>query len=270
MTEQVAPVLDTANATPTQPQEPASWYSGFADESLRGYIEAKGFKDAPSLAESYRNLEKLRGVPEHELARIPKADDKDGWNAFYARMGRPDSAAGYELPLPEGDDGVFAKAAAEWFHEAGLSPQQAQLLAAKNNEYLAAQVQQWETEVAAEQDRQMSELKTAWGAAFDQNTEIARRGAKQFGVDEATMEKLEGAMGTKGMLEFFHTIGSKLGEHKAEGMGGGDASFKLSPAAATERIRMLMADKEWAGKYLAGGANEKAEMERLQRFAYPQ
>lgn len=272
MTEQQAPATDAANAitqtTATAAEQP--WYSGIADEGLRGYMEVKGFKDAGALADSYRNLEKLRGVPENELARIPKADDKDGWNAFYARLGRPDNAAGYELAIPEGDDGVFAKAAAEWFHEAGLSPAQAQLLAAKNNEYLASQVQAWEAEVAAQQDREMGELKTQWGAAFDQNAEIARRGAKQFGVTEETMEKLEGAMGTKGMLEFFHNIGSKLGEHKVEGMGASDASFKLSPAAAQERIRMLMQDKEWGAKYLAGGANEKAEMERLQRFAYPQ
>lgn len=264
----VAPVLPTDNA-PVTPAADAPWYSSIQDEGIRGYAELKGWKDPAAAIDSYRNLEKLRGVPENELARIPKADDKDGWNSFYAKLGRPDNAAGYELSIPEGDDGVFAKAAAEWFHEAGLSPAQAQLLAAKNNEYLASQVKAWETEVAAKQDQEMSELKTQWGMAFDQNTEIARRGAKQFGVSEETMEQLEGAMGTKGMLEFFHNIGSKLGEHKVEGMGASDASFKLSPAAAQERIRMLQADKEWANRYLSGGANEKAEMDRLQRFAYP-
>lgn len=268
MTEQQAPVVDTANA-PVTPAADAPWYSSIQDEGIRGYAELKGWKDPASAIDSYRNLEKLRGVPENELARIPKEGDAEAWNQFYTKLGRPESAAGYEMPIPEGDDGVFAKAAAEWFHEAGLSPAQAKILAEKNNEYLASQVKAWETEVAARQDQEMTELKTTWGAAFDQNTEIARRGAKQFGVTEEVMEQLEGAMGTKGMLEFFHNIGSKLGEHKVEGMGASDASFKLSPAAAQERIRMLQSDREWSNKYLAGGSNEKAEMERLMRFAYP-
>lgn len=265
----VAPVQTTDNA-PVTPAADAPWYASIQDESIRGYAEVKGWKDPAAAIDSYRNLEKLRGVPENELARIPKEGDADAWNQFYSKLGRPESPDGYQLATPEGDDGAFAKAAAAWMHEAGLSPAQAKLLNEKNNEYLAGQVKAYNDQIAAQQDLEMSELKTEWGAAFDQNTEIARRGAKQFGVTEEQMEQLESAMGTKAMLQFFNNIGSKLGEHKAEGMGGGDASFKLSPAAAQERIRMLGQDPEWSKKYLAGGANERAEMERLQRFAYPQ
>ena len=272
MTEQ-APVT-TDNAAPVQPaaqpQAPAeTWYSGFSDETLRGYIETKGFKDPSALAESYRNLEKLRGVPENELARIPKEGDVEAWNAFYSRLGRPENAAGYELQVPEGDDGAFAKMAAEWMHEAGLTPAQAKLLAGKNNEYLAQQIQAAQDQAAIESDRQMSELKTEWGQAFEQNTEIARRAAKQFGLTDEMLSGIEDAIGTKQLMVLFNNIGQGLGEHKAQGIGAGDSSFKLSPAAAQERIKQLQNDREWAGKYLAGGANEKAEMERLQQMAYP-
>lgn len=272
MTDQ-APVI-TDNAAPVQPsaqpQAPAeTWYSGFSDETLRGYIETKGFKDPSALAESYRNLEKLRGVPENELARIPKEGDAEAWNAFYSRLGRPESADGYSLPIPDGDAGEFAKVAAEWMHEAGLTPAQAQLLAGKNNEFLAAQLQAAQDQAAVESDRQMSELKTEWGQAYEQNTEIARRAAKQFGLSEDMLSGIEDAIGTKQMMVLFNNIGQGLGEHKAQGIGAGDSSFKLSPAAAQERIKQLQADPEWGKKYLAGGANEKAEMMRLQQMAYP-
>lgn len=272
MTDQ-APV-NTDNAAPVQPvaqqQAPAeSWYSGFQDESLRGYVETKGFKDSAALAESYRNLEKLRGVPENELARIPKEGDAEAWNAFYARLGRPENAAGYSLPVPDGDAGEFAKVAAEWMHEAGLTPAQAQLLAGKNNEFMQAQLKAAQDQMAIESDRQMTELKAEWGQAYDQNTEIARRAASQFGLTEDMLSGIEDAIGTKQMMQLFNKIGQGLGEHKAQGIGSGDSSFKLSPAAAQERIKQLQADPDWGKKYLAGGANERAEMMRLQQMAYP-
>lgn len=272
MTEQAMGAADQgANSQGDQQeqQQQQAWYSGFADENLRGYIETKGFKDASALAESYRNLEKLRGVPENELARIPKEGDADGWNAFYARLGRPDNADGYSLPVPEGDDGAFAKQAAEWMHAAGLTPAQAQMLAAKNNEFMAAQVKAHQDQQAIESDRQMSELKTEWGQAYEQNSEIARRAAKQFGLTEDMLSGIEDAIGTKQLMVLFNNIGQGLGEHKAQGIGSGDSSFKLSPAAAQERIKQLQGDPEWSKKYLSGGANEAAEMQRLQQMAWP-
>lgn len=260
----VAPVQPTDNApVAAAPAADAPWYSGIQDEGLRGFAELKGWKDPAAAIDSYRNLEKLRGVPENELARIPKADDADGWKAFYSKLGRPENAAGYELPIPDGDDGAFAKTAAEWFHEAGLTPAQAKMLAGKNNEYIQSQVQAYNEQVAQQQEQELSQLKGEWGQAFDQNTEIARRAAKQFGINEDQMSKLEDSLGTKGLLQFFHNIGSKIGEHPMQG-GGNDSGFKLSPAAAKERINQLMQDREWATRYLNGGANEKAEMERLQ------
>lgn len=269
MTEQAPATVDNAQVETQQQAQPQTWYSGFGDESLRGYLETKGFKDPSALAESYRNLEKLRGVPENELARIPKEGDAEAWNAFYNRLGRPENAAGYELPIPDGDDGVFAKQAAEWMHEAGLTPAQAKMLAGKNNEFLAAQIKAHQDQQAIESDRQMSELKTEWGQAYEQNTEIARRAAKQFGLTDEMLSGIEDAIGTKQLMVLFNNIGQGLGEHKAQGIGSGDSSFKLSPAAAQERIKQLQADPEWGKKYLAGGANEKAEMMRLQQMAYP-
>lgn len=272
MTDQ-APITQVDNAAPVQApaaqSAPEAWYSNIQDESLRGYLETKGFKDHGALAESYRNLEKLRGVPENELLRMPKEGDTEAWNAFYNRLGRPENPDGYSLPIPDGDDGAFAKQAAQWMHEAGLTPAQAQALASKNNEWLSAQVKAFEDQQAIESDRQMTELKSEWGQAFEQNTEIARRAAKQFGLEEADLNALEDALGTKKLLTLFNNIGQGLGEHKAQGFGNGDQSFKLSPAAANERIKQLMGDKEWSSKYLNGGANEKAEMARLQQMANP-
>lgn len=266
MTEQQAPapVADNAGQV-AQTEQP--WYSSIQDESLRGFAELKGWKDPGAAIDSYRNLEKLRGVPENELVRLPKEGDAEAWDQVYSRLGRPESPDLYELPIPEGDDGAFAKTAAEWMHKAGLTKQQAQQIAAMNNEFISEQVKAYEAEKAANQARELDDLKSEWGMAYDQNTEIARRGAQQFGIEPEMLEKIEDAIGTKALLTMFHNIGSKVGEHKmVQGQGDG---FKLSPAAAQERISQLKGDKEWVSKYLSGGANERAEMERLIMMANP-
>jgi len=53
------------------------WYAGIADEGLRGYVQTKGFKDPGALAESYRNLEKLQGVPQERLLKLPPGESVD-------------------------------------------------------------------------------------------------------------------------------------------------------------------------------------------------
>ena len=268
MTDQ-APATQVDNAQPSQPAAEQPWYSSIADESIRGYAELKGWKDPSAAIDSYRNLEKLRGVPENELIRLPKEGDQDAWSQVYARLGRPETPDAYELPVPDGDDGAFASHAAKWMHEAGLSKGQAQKLAEMNNQYISEQVAQYEANLAAQQDREMSELKTEWGSAYDQNVEIAKRGAKQFGLEEKMLNNIEEAIGTKAMLSLFHNIGSKIGEHQFK-TGDAESGFILSPAAAKERIAQLNGDRDWAQKYLAGGQKEKMEMERLMRQAYPE
>lgn len=267
MTDQApAPADNAAGQQPAQADQP--WYSTIQDESLRGFAELKGWKDPGAAIDSYRSLEKLRGVPENELMRLPKEGDDDAWSQVYSRLGRPETPDAYELPVPDGDDGAFSKAAADWMHKAGLNKSQAQQLAQFNNEYMAEQVKAYNDQVAAQQDRELSELKSEWGMAFDQNTEVARRAAQQFGIDEESMTRLEDALGTKGMMQFLHNIGSKVGEHPFKG-GGEDGSFKLSPAAAQERIKQLQGDADFRDRYFKGDVKAKEEMERLHKFAFP-
>lgn len=264
MTDQAPTQVDNAAGQLSQPAADQPWYSSIQDESLRGFAELKGWKDPGAAIDSYRNLEKLRGVPENELVRLPKEDDADAWNQVYARLGRPESPDLYELPVPEGDDGEFAKMAADWMHKAGLSKSQAQQLTQMNNEFIQSQVKEYQDNLAVQQDRELSELKSEWGAAYDQNIEIARRGAQQFGIDPDMMSKIEEAIGTKQLMSLFHGIGSKVGEHKM--VRGESENFKLSPAAAQERINQLKQDKEWVGRYLNGGAKEREEMSRLSQY----
>ena len=62
------------------------------------------------------------------------------WSAFYAQIGRPETPDGYELPVPDGDNGEFAKSMAPVLHKHGVTAEQAKGLAADWNDMVAKQV----------------------------------------------------------------------------------------------------------------------------------
>lgn len=244
-----------------------NWYDSIEDSELKGYVQNKGWKDPVELATGYKNLEKLLGG---EKIPMPKgADDAEGWNRVYDALGRPKSADEYKLPVPEGDSGEFAKAAAGKFHELGITAQQAEQLAAWYNEMgqsaLQAQTQQSSQKV--EQD--LSALKGEWGTAWDENINLGQRAAREFGLDQAKLTAIENAMGTGEMLKFMARIGRGLTEHNFEG-GKSTQSFGMTPEAARERIGALRNDQAWATKYMSGDVEAQAEMKRLMAIAFPE
>ncbi|MEY2689972.1 MAG: hypothetical protein RL375_4172 [Pseudomonadota bacterium] len=152
------------------------------------------------------------------------------WAAFYGKLGRPESPDAYQIPVPDGDPGEFAKQVAPMLHEAGLTQKQVDVLAPKWNEFVAAQMAESEKAEAAriaalhsKNTAEAAELKNEWGQKHDANMEFARRAAKQFmPADKApeAIAALESVLGYKGTISFLHSIGMGLAEHDAStGMG---------------------------------------------------
>lgn len=243
------------------------WYAGIPDEGLRGYVQTKGFKDPGAVAEAYRNLEKLQGVPQERLLKLPEKSDDPAWGDVYGRLGRPEKADGYELKF-EGDD-AFAKRFGEVFHKAGLSKGQAGVLNEAWNGYVAELIQQDEQARKEKDAAELTTLRGEWGAKYDENVELGRRAGREFGLSEEQFNAISSAMGSGATLKLFQSIGSRLGEAKGfdGGQGGGGGSFGMTAEAAKARINALMADKDWGAKYLNGGAAEREEMTRLQKIA---
>ncbi|MCE2660922.1 MAG: hypothetical protein LW854_22260 [Rubrivivax sp.] len=254
-----------ASPTPAPAPAPGAWYDGIEDGDLKGYVQNKGWKDPVELANGYRNLEKLLGS---EKIPMPKgAEDKDGWSRVYDALGRPKSADDYGLQLPEGGNGDFLKAAAGKFHELGLSKAQAAELANWYNEQATGQVGAAQQAQAAKVEQDIQALKGEWGQAWEENVELGRRAARQFGLDQGKLEALENAFGTAEMLKFMSRIGRGLTEHTFES-GRSTNSFGLTPEAARQRISSLREDRDWSAKYLGGNADAKAELQRLMEVAY--
>lgn len=262
------PAPAVTNDTPAAPAANGAWYDAIQDADLKGYVQNKGWSDPVELANGYRNLEKLLGG---EKIPMPKGDaDAEGWSRVYDALGRPKSADDYKLSVPEGfGDPEFAKAAAGKFHELGLSARQAQALTDWYNQTQGGALEAVQAQQSQKAEQELSGLRSEWGQAWEENVELGRRAAREFGLDEAKLNAMENAMGTGEMLKFLSRVGRGLTEHTFES-GRTTTSFGMTPEAARQRLGALRGDPEFSSKYLSGNADAKAEMERLMRIAYPE
>lgn len=266
-----APAAAAPAAAPALAAVP-DWTAGFAEET-RGYIQNKGWKGAEPAIDSYRNLEKLHGVPPEQIVKLPKdGSDKAAWDAVYAKLGRPETADKYNIPMPkEGGSPEFAKWAQQNLFEQGISAKAGEALIGKYNEYVA------QTTKAAQDARQVAninsanELKKEWGAAHDQEVEVAKRACATFGVEAAVVDKIQEILGFAETMKMFNKIGRGLGEDKfVDGGQIGNPNQPATPEAAKSRLNELMADKSWSAKYLAGDSDARGLATHLLKMANPE
>ena len=268
---------------PTAPAAAPAWYAPEGldqntSSQLGELVKAKGWKGPADALLSYQNLEKVFGADKAGRTILaPKSDDDaEGWTAVYNRLGRPESPDKYELPVPEGDDGSFAQAAAPVLHELGLTAKQAKGLAEWWNEASSKRIEMEQESFSSRSEAEYKELQREWGAAAAQNEELAKRAvlkfSKEAGIDESTFDAMERAMGTSKLMKLFHAIGSQFAEADfvASDAPSGNA---MTPQQAKNKIAGMFADQEFMSRYLntdervRQGAIE--EMMRLNRMANP-
>lgn len=149
------------------------------------------------------------------IKALPGADDKDGWSSLYAKLGRPETADGYELQVPEGDSGEFLKTTSQWMHEAGLNKQQAQALAGKWNEFQASQTAAHEAAIQKQAETDMAAVKQEWGANFEANKAIVTRAVNEFAPPEfIDLLSKSGLINSPIITNMFLKIGNAIGEDR--------------------------------------------------------
>lgn len=253
---------------------PASWTASLP-EGVKGFAELKGWKDVGQVIESYQGLEKLTGHPQERLVALPKdATDQAAWDRVYEKMGRPLKPEEYGLAAGEGADPEFAGWASKTFHKLGLSKTQAAEIAKEWTGYAQGLEQKMISEANTKSQLADTQLKTEWGAAYDQNVRQAQLAAREFGVKTEVVEALEDVMGYDGVMKLFHNIGSKLGQAPFVAGGKGQTSFSgaMTPDAAKAQIKIYQSgqDPEFTKKYLAGDTEARQKMELLHRWANPE
>lgn len=174
----------------------ANWVAGLQVEDNRTLVEAKQWKSADDAIKSYRDLEAHAG----KALTVPGADaTAEDWNAFYGKLGRPESPDKYELKLnteavPQ-DFPYDEKSAIEfrtWAHEAGLSPQQAQSL---HDKFVGQQAGVFsstlEQRAKAEGDAHRA-ITSQWGDpdtdGYKHNLEYTSRAISQLGLKDSLVK----------------------------------------------------------------------------------
>ena len=227
-------------------------------------MERKGFKDVQALGASFASLERMMSS-----GRVPlpaSEDDAEGYDRAFAALGRPETAADYGFGELAGADPEFSGQAAEWLFEAGVGKARAGALAEKWNAYVGERQAADQAAFEAQSQADWIDLQREWGPRFAQNTETFRRGALTFGLSRQEMATIEAGLGTRRTVELFAKIGQGLAEDRfIDGEGRG--SFGISREQAERRIASLRRDQSWQARWMAGGADEKAEWSRLTRIA---
>lgn len=247
---------------------PTPWNAGF-DEETSAYVGNKGWQGVNDILSSYRNLEKFAGGSKN-LLELPGADaDATALDAFYNKLGRPESPDKYGLKVPDGADAELAN----WFkqnaHKSGLSDKQAATLFDAWNEMSATRLQAMQQSAVEASEREIAALQKEWGQGYEANIDAGKRAVAALGYDAEQLNAIEGKLGTAEMLKLFAAVGSKMGEDSfADGNRSGNTSFGLTPAAALQQIADLKMDKNFMGEYLGGNKDAVAKMQRLMSFAH--
>lgn len=246
----------------------ADWAASLPADQ-KGYVENKGWKSPADLLTSYRNLEGLAGDP-NKLFRLPADDKPESWNPIFDKLGRPKAPEEYKLPIPEGDNGEFAKIASGEFHKLGLTTKQAQGLATWWNGFAQESVAKQTQERMSKVEAGRTALQAEWKTDYDKNMAVAQQAAQKLGFTKDIVDALEDKMGYDGVMKFVHTLGAKLGEHgfhTARGAGGG---FGGNAAAAKAEIQALRSDGDFQTRLGNKEAAALAKWEQLHKAAYPE
>lgn len=255
------------------------WKSFNLDPATQNVVEAHGWKDIPSMVNSYSNLQKVLGIksgsPDRVLVLPKDGDPPEAWNEVFTKLGRPAKAEEYGLPVPEGQPRDFANKASEWFHELGIPKGAAVKLAERFNAYGLEMSTAQQAQITEAHNKQMTDLKTEWGANYESNSLLVDKAAQTFGMGKEELSALKQAMGPGAAMKFLHNIGSKLG---AEGRfvdgEGGNSDPVMSPAQAEAEIQRLKKDQSFIQQWNSTSdpkarQDARALMSKLQQMARP-
>jgi len=215
--------------TPEGDQDPKAsgslgWRAGLSDE----HKEDPWAKEHDAVSKFFPAALAIRAERDDLQSKLKGAIFKPGEKAtdeevaaYRKGMNIPDTPEGYEFPIAEGvkHDPAMVSWAQNIFHGAGLSADQAGTISRAWDELMGQmEIAQAEADEKAVNDADVA-LKTDWGADYNKNIELTKRGLDTFS------EKLPGfseflnlTVGGKKvgdhpvMSKLFHIIGTALGE----------------------------------------------------------
>lgn len=231
-------------------------------EDLRSDPILSSYASVEALARSHIAAERMIGK------RIEDASTEE-LGRYYARHGCPESPDKYDFNSPnEESPSVLENQARSWFHQAGLSQRQAEILHEKWSDYVA----EHEQGALSESENRLAEseqaLRAQWGRTYDRNVTMASRAVEQFGGPELADYLDETGLGNDPrLIKAFAAIAAQVGEDSLIGDGEGD--FVITPDAAKGEITRTLGNPAY---FDANHPDHGATVERMRELfaaAYP-
>ena len=144
---------------------------------------------------------------------IPEDGDAEALAKIYKKLGRPDDVAGYDLK----DIADIDKSKIDDFKAVclknNLLPAQAAGLYNWYKENQNKMVEEFNKLAAKE----IEEVREEWGADFDRNSEIMKRGFRAAELSKEQLESLETALGSKAFMQMGKRLGDLISEKAFRG-----------------------------------------------------
>lgn len=260
------PVTTPPAVTPPPPPPVTNWMDGF-NEDQKGFALNKGYKGPADLLDSYRNLEKLAGAPQDRILKLPEKTDGPEMRAIWERLGAPKEAKDYEIPVAPGADPKDVEAFSNACLKQGMTKQAVKGLLADVQATEQAKATARTAAQAAAFQASEQKLKTDWGAALDQNTNLAKEAARILGFNEQQIQSISQQLGHDGAMKMFHKLSGGIRE--ADFIGGRPVGTGiLAPEQARTEIKALMSDREFSKKLSAGDREARSKWDMLHKQAY--
>lgn len=234
--EQVAEVSE-AEVAPS-----GDWKDNLPDD-IRGHTALGPINDVENLAKAYVNASSMIGRDKIPLPG--EHSSPDDWNEVFTRLGRPESAEGYEVDAGEGAESELV----DWFkntaHDIGLNNKQAQQLLSAYNDMAQGQAEAG-PDVEEIRNQVNSDLRAEYGSALDDRLSLANGLVQNFGGEEMTEIQL--ADGTllgdnpefiKAMINVGEYIRERVSEDDFAGIDKSDMS--MTPSELNEKIKEVEA-----------------------------
>lgn len=236
-----------------------AWLQNATQEEV-AFAQSKGWDkevNAPTdqIFRSYHNLQKLFGQDKAGNTVVLPGENADQatLDSFYNRLGRPEKVDGYSVKAFAGLNDEQYNSLREAAHRAGITDKQFTELAKWNEDLGNAIDEQLKNQVQMEEAEQKAKIKQEWGAAYDQNLQLAKEAVQKLGWTNDQVNAMQLALGFDGVLKLAHQIGKAIGEGtfiSSDNGSRGTGSNVMTPEQAKQELKRLSTDKEFTDAWL--------------------
>lgn len=231
-----------------------SWLESL-DEEDRALAQSRAWDSPKKALTSYRELERLKGVPPDRLVTLPSEDDDpEAWNNVYRKLGAPEKPDEYDIAVDIQDENRLNQFR-EVAHKIGLTKKQAAALAEFDAQFMSSLSEQRMQQTQEQIQKEEEALKREWGDGYDRNLQAARKAAQTYGFTEEEIDKLQSISSYSSVLKRFYEIGRTIGKEDTFETSGSSRSMNfnaVSPAEARQRKMDLLNDPNFRKQYLSG------------------